>query len=371
MTCLVVIALLLQAGSPATAPATAPSTAPTTAPTAAPTTRPVADAGLLKSRCGIHCAYGALRAAGLNVQFVDLLQTKYLGSPAGSSFAELVAAIDDHGGRAVVLADLTTDALLEASDPMILHVRQDENSRTFDHFVLFLGMDGDNAKIVDAPKPLALVPLEQLQPRWSGSAILVLRGVRGVATPLARSRARVMATPVIGLVVLVGAWAGLRGLLNPVGSRRSGAAAAAMQFLVLLGLAIIAATVAHAAMPGGFYRNPGGTRTVQRTHIGDVIPSLDPAGARAMTRRGNAVVVDTRTPEAARRRPIEGARLVNASTPPQQRREILGPLPPDARLILFTDQPTDTIAELVARALARDGYNNLYLVRWTPGEDLP
>ncbi len=48
--------------------------------------------------CGVYSVYAALQSLGIEVPLEQLLQTKYVGSPLGSSLRELEQAVLDFGG---------------------------------------------------------------------------------------------------------------------------------------------------------------------------------------------------------------------------------------------------------------------------------
>ena len=60
---------------------------------------------------------------------------------------------------------------------MILHFRSTSASRDFNHWVAFLGVDGNvsggRARIIDLPHQLALIPFAELLAKWNGTAIVI------------------------------------------------------------------------------------------------------------------------------------------------------------------------------------------------------
>src|SRR5215471_8429906 len=61
--------------------------------------------------CGIYSLYAALRVNGISVPFDSLVQSKYVGSPFGSSLAELRQAAQDCGASARPLEGMTASLL--------------------------------------------------------------------------------------------------------------------------------------------------------------------------------------------------------------------------------------------------------------------
>lgn len=59
------------------------------------------------SYCGIYCLYAVIKLSDINIDPVELLKPEYIGSPRGSSLAELKKAAEDNGMHAVLVNSLT------------------------------------------------------------------------------------------------------------------------------------------------------------------------------------------------------------------------------------------------------------------------
>lgn len=72
--------------------------------------------------CGLYCVYAACHLLGnTGVQFDELLQPKYIGSPSGSSAEEIVRCAKDHGLHAYAASSLTLASIRAANVPAVLH----------------------------------------------------------------------------------------------------------------------------------------------------------------------------------------------------------------------------------------------------------
>lgn len=123
--------------------------------------------------CGVHSVYAAIQSQGGEVSLNELVQSEYIGSPAGSTLAQLQRAVQDHGMHALPMDNLTTAALRASSQPVILHVMGSDRRRSYDHWLLFLRASGDGALIYDAPHPPSVVSWRDLAARWDGTGLAV------------------------------------------------------------------------------------------------------------------------------------------------------------------------------------------------------
>lgn len=71
--------------------------------------------------CGLYCCHVAFRSLGKNIEFSELLSSRYLSGRSGSSAANLVTLIEDRGCNASVFKGLTIPALLAGKQDVILH----------------------------------------------------------------------------------------------------------------------------------------------------------------------------------------------------------------------------------------------------------
>ena len=112
---------------------------------------------LTRPFCGLYCIYAATRLLGKQVDFTDLLQSKYIGSLKGSSMSELEQAARDIGLFLEPIEKMSSVDLENCSYHVILHVKSDIISKTYNHYVLFLGVENGKAKLLNPPEPVKLV----------------------------------------------------------------------------------------------------------------------------------------------------------------------------------------------------------------------
>src|SRR5262245_16382892 len=79
-----------------------------------------ARAGAAGPYCGVYSLFAALSACGINTNFEQLLEQKYVGSIRGSSALELQSAARDLGAVCSAASGLSATTLRTAQCPLIL-----------------------------------------------------------------------------------------------------------------------------------------------------------------------------------------------------------------------------------------------------------
>ncbi len=123
--------------------------------------------------CGLYCLYAALRLTGHRMDARELIKPDYISSHKGSSLSELKKAAEDHGLYALPVTGLSLQALRKCSHMMILHVKSEVASESYDHYQLWLGTAGGKARLFDPPEPVQCVSFHELAPRWRGSGLIL------------------------------------------------------------------------------------------------------------------------------------------------------------------------------------------------------
>lgn len=306
--------------------------------------------------CGLYCVHGALKAIGKDIPFEFLLRPRYLGSREGSTIGELQRAVTESRARGVALSGLGAESLRSARDPMILHVARDGQLRRYNHWVLFCGMEGGRARIVDAPNPVRLIKLSDVLARWNGTA----RIVSGNDPPdLAREGGFYLTHLVLALGFVLACSVAMARRVPTLASGRlvSGLAQAAAVTI----MALILAIGVHILDDTGFLRNPDSARYVAAANVASFFPKVGVDAARRFVRERKGVVVDARFPDSFARGTIPGAVNVPIDTTPTERLTRLGKIGKRMPLLVFCQSSTCQYDETIATLLAGDGFENITL----------
>lgn len=105
--------------------------------------------------------------------FEQLLTKEYISKPEGSTVADLKKAVRKMGLNCFALHGLGINSLRQAEDPLILHVASAGQLETYNHWMLFLGIENGEAVVVDSESGKKRTPLDVLLARWDGIALVV------------------------------------------------------------------------------------------------------------------------------------------------------------------------------------------------------
>jgi rhodanese-related sulfurtransferase len=125
--------------------------------------------------CGVEAAFGAVHALGMTpeVNYSDLLTKEYISELSGSTASDICKLVGRLGGEAVFLEGLGWASLQSTNHPLILHVSSDGQLEASNHWLLFLGVRDNMAKVVDGGGTVEEWPWDRLLARWRGRAIVV------------------------------------------------------------------------------------------------------------------------------------------------------------------------------------------------------
>ncbi len=311
------------------------------------------------SYCGIYCVYAAVHGFGKSIDFKSLLNTKYVGTIYGSSIQELAVAVEDNGLHALPMMGLSRANLIGARTPIILHVSRQESPSYFGHWVLFLGMENGQAKILDVPHRPELMPVADVLARWDGVGLYISEQPLSPWQLKAESlftgenfalfAALLIATSILqrmitkrgqGVTLIRSVWVGIP---------------------ALLGGAAILAVAWHFLSDDGYGRNKVAVRTVIQQHMPSFLPKLDIPDMEKALHDKNVVIVDARYPRDYQSGHLPGAINVPVFTTQAERRRILGNVSRDARVIVYCQSDSCQFDEALGSSLVAEGIENVAL----------
>lgn len=314
--------------------------------------------------CGIYSLYVCLSALGIETRAADYVSTKYIGSFRGSSAEELIGAAKDFGAQAECFSHLTHCELRRVQTPLILHMRGSWANAGFNHWVAFLGCDGDRVRIIDAPRPLQTISPAELLANWDGSAIVVSKEEVDRAFLFDG-----WVDFVIWSGLLVAAMYLLRivfGSDSPLpfdAPLQARAKTLALQMGVILGFSLLLGVGYHALSEIGFLANPTASAEVTRRHYSVDIPEVSLADMENEIRQSQPLVLDARRVTDYRRGALPGAKSMSVNSTLSERQAVLANVPKDKRIIVYCQSAVCGYADEVARFLKFNGYTNLAVYR--------
>lgn len=325
---------------------------PATTPDPAPIAEDVAP-----TYCGVYAVYGALRSLGLPLDFRSLVKPRYIGSVAGSSLAELEAAIADHGGFADRGSAMTIEDLEASKWPVILHTSTESQPLAYDHWVLFLGVESGMAKVIDASEGSCLIPFARLLAHWDTIGIVVAN--RPIQASLGFNKAIMaawVAVLALAVAVLKGViWTTLRGqnrLLLPM----AGIASCS----ILLGVGY------HRFSRDGLFANPDPVRMIQCAQFPEPIPAVSAADLEPIIRSKLATVIDARFPTDYRLGHLPDAISIPFASSRRNRESLLKGIAKDDPIVIYCQGKGCPFDDILGGILVAEGYTNVrtYIDGW-------
>lgn len=310
------------------------------------------------SYCGIYCVYAAMNSCGHKFDFIDLLQTKYVGSRQGSSIQELEAAVKDHGMQALPMMGLSRANLAASKTPIVLHVSHPSMPGQFIHWVLFLGMEDGKARILDAPHAPELIPVADILSRWDGVGLYISE------KPLSPWMLKLESLMTGENFALAASLLVISVLLQRTLRRKQPTIVARPVWIAvpaILSAAGAIAAVWHYASDDGYARNQVAVRMVVQQHRPSFLPKLKVPEMEKALQDSKVVIVDARFPRDYAAGHIPGAINIPVYSTQVERRELLRGLPRDSRVVVYCQSDGCQFDEALGSALVAEGIENVAL----------
>lgn len=336
-------------------------------PTALP--EPVTRVGSKPGYCGIFAVYACAKLlAHTDASIESLLRPEYVGSSAGSTIAELCAALKSQGLHARVCTGITLDFIAATEPPLILHVRASPRSKVPDHYVVVVGRIGSRLLIIDGQ---ALIELDQdqLPVSWDGTAIVASADELAGITLETRRLWRLGLS--IALIALIAGFSKLtsRGArsIRALESRNL-----SFQALVVIGVATALGLALTGFTGDRLLSNEASAELARRSASPKFVPRISVAGARAQHRAG-VPFIDARVPEDYERGHIAGAINIFADVSPNERRAATASLDKSLPIVVYCSSDTCPLAENLAADLYYDGFDQVVvfpggMTEWSAGD---
>lgn len=304
--------------------------------------------------CGIYCVYSAARMHGREVAFDKLLAQEFVGSYRGSTVDQLQDAAARLGLTATAFEGLTIASLRSSEKPVILHVRRPGYGMPYSHWVLYAGTENGQARVLDPPGGVELIPFAELASYWDGIGIAI--SAEPLSSSEMRSSAWVESAGVfLGATLLLAAFRMVR--LPNAWWKHVVAAIAIVAIGGLVGLS------GHFLCDDGFHRNEAAVGMVKGQHFEPQIAEMDIAEMKGAIESPGVTIVDARVPEDYKYGHLPGAVSLPIASRPAERRAFANSLPSGGRVIVYCQSSGCRWADSVAADLCNRGFVNIAVYR--------
>lgn len=318
---------------------------------------------LVRPYCGVYCVFLVARLEGIEADLMSLIKPEYIGSRKGSTFLEIKSAAEDLGLHLVPMRNLSVSYLRVAPYRMILHVKRDAfESQKEDHYVVFLGIDGNGATICNPPDPPQVISLYELAQRWNGYGLAV--SARPIEDSVLWAPIRKQQIIVaVGAILLLGGLHFVRRRIRrryilPTGRKRKILKAGA-SFCFLAATSIVIGVGYSLFSVGGFLTGANATYPIQEAHFNMWLPKVGEKEVSRLVDNGGAVFVDARYSADYEAGAIKGAVNIPVGLSRDGCIERLGQIPEDTRIIVYCQSSSCPFANIVAKKLISCGYRNI------------
>lgn len=332
---------------------------------------------LTMPHCGLHCLYLILRMHDQDPNLKDLIIPDYLDTPEGSTLTALKTAVSDFNLHAEILLRANARMLSYCPDPTVLRIKGNNTSKKYDHYVLFLGMEGRRAKICDPAGVVQMMSLDELASRWDGSALVVAKQPVEAAGVVRHARIHLFLKVGFGIFVLfvIGRarqYCVFPKLLSTISGR---SALSVMQFGGFVLASIVIGLTVHSICWGGFLRYPDGVVSTQEAHVSDFITRIDLMTAKRMKDDGS-VFIDARRKPDFEAGHVEEAISIAVDTNDVLLKDATKAVPVDSSVVIYCQSNRCQYADIIAGRLRLLGYSDVSIfeggwVEWSTGKPLP
>ncbi|MDR0608664.1 MAG: hypothetical protein LBG58_00965 [Planctomycetaceae bacterium] len=315
--------------------------------------------------CGIYSLCACLETLDKKVQIKEILTPDYVGSFRGSTAEELIKAAEKYDIHGKCCANLTWRQIKDAKNPMILHFRDGNNSE-FNHWVAFLGVEGNRVRIMDTPHELAHLTMAELLALWDGFAIILSeKPVYDKMCWQVRLDYFWCVLLVIGCGILYKTYFWNEKMEpSSVTTCREYWWRLFSQTVSLFVFCGFVAVTFHTLSPIGFLNNPSAVAEVARRYYAVDVPEIAISEMLQIIEDKKPVVIyDTRYRQDFVQGTIPGAVSLPINSNLAERKQILRGIDKERKIVLYCQSSGCRFSDSIAAFLKFNGYYNVSIFR--------
>ena len=318
----------------------------------------------IKPYCGLYCLYSVMKLADKEIDFNELIKPQYFTSSKGISLEDLKRAAEDHGMYAEPLGKLTSRELRSSVYPIILHVKSAKGEKKYDHFELFLGTEGGQAKIYNYPEPVRLAPFYELAPRWDGTGLVLSSKPLDLGAIYAPARNRLVLYMLVVIPVILMVHYGKQRWLTSLSSIswRKSFWLTMVQAAGFVIFAMVWGMTYHFVTEEGFLAHANATASVQEAYLSSFIPKVDKKKVEQLLNR-DTVFIDARYAKDFEAGHLENAINVPVDANDVERKKATAGIGKDAAIVIYCQSNGCPFAEKVTKELKGDGFSNISIFK--------
>ncbi|MBI3866836.1 MAG: hypothetical protein HY290_33570 [Planctomycetia bacterium] len=291
--------------------------------------------------------FAALTALGSAPSFDDINNGAFVSGQIGSTGHDLMALAEKYGAAATFRPRMTVAELRASAAPVVLHASGAASRPGFNHWILFLGFDGNIIRVYDPPRQTYSMSAAELLNRWDGTGIVISRRKDDRRSGLWDLELSFAVTLVAAFALLVPSCRQLR--------RRPLAA--------MIMVSLSSALLWHSIVSYGFVGNRYELATVAARYRLSAMEVVTTEQMETVLGAQDVVIIDARHPDSYHKSHVPGAINIPVSVSHNMLREALGRIAPDNRVIVYCQSERCSWADVIARQFAEHGYKRVAIYR--------
>lgn len=314
--------------------------------------------------CGVYSVYAVLNHYQRRITFETLLEPEYVSGYQGSTAAAVVKALVDHGIAATDYAGLGVFDLRMSNGPVILHVRGNQGTRMYQHWVVYLGEHNGRAVVLDPSNGRSEMSYSRLLALWDGVGIVCASSSLDVVLWRTFGIGQrwcillILGAMFVPMVQLVDCWQ----------TRGDKAGAWTRQGIRALGLVVACSTTAivfDLLNPDGILRCTQARGCIASVHGAASLPEigLQQAFLLHSQREGSAVWVDARFYRDYASGHIAGALSLPIDATFAEEDAVIAQLMPASKIVVYCQSAGCGFADAVVQRLRGHGFQDIQLFR--------
>lgn len=317
-----------------------------------------------KPYCGLYCLYAAMKQQGVEVEFPSLIKHEYCGSMHGSALSELVKVAEDHGMHTMSAKNLTSRELRQATCPIILHVKLQPNSRTYAHYILYLGTREGYAIIYDPSNSIKAMPFHELVPRWDGvGLILSATPIDAISIFRPAYERFVLYVSIVAVFILFLRWVKQRWLsFSAAISRRKLLLLSAVQCCGLTLVALATGMLYHFANDEGFLVHMNATDSIKQAYWDTFISKISKNEVNTLFDT-DTIFIDARFSSDFEAGHLKGAINVPINITDKERKILMANISKRSHIVVYCQSASCGYARNVTKKLLADGFRNVSIFK--------
>lgn len=313
--------------------------------------------------CGLYCVYAAAKYLSVDVNFVDLVRPEYVGDAKGSSLNELKKCAEDIGMKAIAIQNIDTRFLKQISSTVILHVKNEYESKEYSHYILFIGTKNGKAIVFDSPE-IKIISFGDLLPLMDGISLVLSNENISAGKLIWLTKGKmVLYTLIIFMLVNIFRFLFRKGryrkmlafLASPIGSYFSQAG-------IVIAFSFVTGFLFHFLGEGGYLYQNKYTEPIIYSYRSTFLPKIGKNEVKSLQRKG-AIIIDARYAQDFEMGHLDGAINLPIDANDDLSNKILKNLNKESKIVVYCQSAGCEFANTISFFLKEHNFDDIVVYK--------